>query len=107
MLFNIIPDNVVIATIEADSKEQAMDAFVWAMDSDMNCYFKAVPTEVQKEYTFKVRLCDGYLCGGVVTVKANNEDDACQQALDYICTKLNAVLPELDIEVSVELCDEE
>ena len=58
------------------------------------------------KYNFKVRLCDGFQCDGMITIEADNEDIAYDMALDYVCSKLASVLPELDIEVSVELLED-
>lgn len=50
MLYKIIPLYPAAAVIDAESPEAAMDGFAWAMDSDMNTYFKAVPaTEIEAE----------------------------------------------------------
>ena len=57
------------------------------------------------KYNFKVRLCDGHTCG-TIEIEAKNEDIAQDMALDYVCSKLAAALPELDIEVSVILEDD-
>ena len=56
-----------------------------------------------KEYTFKVRLCGGYESDGNVVVEAENEDIAYDMALNYVCDKLADALPELGIDVTVEL----
>lgn len=53
-------------------------------------------------FLFKVSLCDGKFAGGEYEVKANSEEEAQEKALQEICDKLYSVLPELDIEVSVE-----
>lgn len=55
-----------------------------------------------KEYKYRVCLCDGYWCSGIVKVKANNEDDAYDNAMDYILNRLANALPELGIEVYIE-----
>lgn len=58
------------------------------------------------KYSFYVMLCDGWKCDGKVSVLADNEDIAQDMALDYVCSKLANALPELGIEVSVELDDD-
>ena len=59
-----------------------------------------------KEYNFKVCFGEGRWANGVYTVKAENEDEATDMALSEICEKLYNALPELDIEVTVELEEE-
>lgn len=56
-----------------------------------------------KTYSFKVCFGEGRWANGVYTVQAEDEDMATQIALQEICQKLYDVLPELDIEVTVEL----
>ena len=56
-----------------------------------------------KTYDFKVCFGEGRFAGGVYSVQAENEDMATDMALQEICDKLYAVLPELDIEVTVVL----
>lgn len=58
------------------------------------------------KYNFEVGLNEGYYCG-FVTVEAENSDVAEDMALDYVCERLSAALPELYIEVSVRLMEEE
>lgn len=55
-----------------------------------------------RKYTFSVSLCNGCACGNII-IESQNENDAYQNALDYVCDKLAFALPELDIEVSVHL----
>lgn len=43
MLYKIIPNQPIAAVIDAESAEIAMDGFAFAMDSDMNTYFTAIP----------------------------------------------------------------
>ena len=57
------------------------------------------------KYIFKVRLCDGCYCDGNISIVEENEDLAYDAALDYLCEKLADALPELGIEISVELVD--
>jgi hypothetical protein len=59
-----------------------------------------------KIYNFKVCFGEGRWAEGVYSVAAANEDVATEIALSTICNKLYSVLPELDIEVTVELADE-
>lgn len=58
-----------------------------------------------KEYKYKVCLCDGHFCAGYVTVTAENEDDAYNMAIEHVCNKLYLALPELGIDVYLELED--
>ena len=57
------------------------------------------------KYIFKVRLCDGCYCDGNISIVEENEELAYDAALDYLCEKLSDALPELGIEISVELVD--
>lgn len=57
-------------------------------------------------YNFKVCFGEGRWADGVYSVEAENEDVATEIALSTICNKLYSVLPELDIEVTVELEEE-
>ena len=59
-----------------------------------------------KEYNFKVCFGEGRWANGVYSVQAEDEDMATVMALSEICEKLYNILPELDIEVSVELVGE-
>ena len=56
-----------------------------------------------KTYEFKVCFGEGRWANGVYSVQAEDEDMATDMALSEICQKLSDVLPELDIEVTVEL----
>ena len=50
MMYKIIPVSPVAGIVDAESPECAIEGFAWAMDSDMNVYFKAVPaTEKEAE----------------------------------------------------------
>ena len=60
-----------------------------------------------KAYEFKVCFGEGRWADGTYSVEAEDEDMATEMALTEICQKLYAVLPELDIEVTVELDEEE
>ena len=60
-----------------------------------------------KEYDFKVCFGEGRWANGVYSVQAEDEEMATNMALSEICQKLSDVLPELDIEVTVELEEEE
>lgn len=55
-----------------------------------------------KEYKYRVCLCDGHWCDGIVKTMAYNEDDAYDNAMDYILNRLANALPELGIEVYIE-----
>lgn len=57
------------------------------------------------EYLFKLRLCDGYECGGTIKINANNEKDAYNSVIEYVGTKLYQAFPELSIDYSVELVE--
>lgn len=59
-----------------------------------------------KEYNFKVCFGEGRWANGVYSVQAEDEDMATDVALSEICEKLYNILPELDIEVSIELVEE-
>lgn len=61
---------------------------------------------MEKDFNFAVTLCDGYKADGTYTVKAASESEAQEKALTEICDKLYRALPELDIEVSVELLED-
>lgn len=58
-----------------------------------------------KEYNFKVCFGEGRWANGEYAVQAENEDEATDMALSEICEKLYNALPELDIEVTVELIE--
>ena len=59
-----------------------------------------------KEYCFKVCFGDGRYADGTYDVVAVDEDEATDIALSEICEKLYKALPDLNIEVSVELDEE-
>lgn len=61
----------------------------------------------RKNYTYKVCLCDGCWCDGHISVQADTEEDSYEMAMDYVLTKLADALPELGIDVFVELDEEE
>lgn len=56
-----------------------------------------------KEYIYKVCLCDGHYCNGNIVVKADDEADAYNMVMDYVLGKLANALPELGIDVDIEL----
>ena len=58
-------------------------------------------------YEFRVCFGEGRYAKGTYKVKAITEQEATDSALSEICKKLYDVLPELDIEVSVQLIKEE
>lgn len=55
------------------------------------------------EYTYKVCLCDGHYCNGNIVVNADTEDEAYDKAMGYVLVGLARALPELDIDVYIEL----
>lgn len=57
------------------------------------------------KYIYRVQLCDGNYCGGNIVVEAETEEKAYEMAINYVCENLAKALPELDIEVAVELED--
>lgn len=57
----------------------------------------------RKNYIYKVCLCDGHYCDGYITVQADTEENAYEMAMDYVITTLAKALPELGIDVSIEL----
>lgn len=60
-----------------------------------------------REYDFKVCFGEGRWANGVYSVQAEDEETAADMALTEICEKLSSVFPELDIEVTVELEEED
>ena len=56
-----------------------------------------------KKYELSVSFGEGRNANGTYSVKATSEEEAIDVALSEICSKLNSVLPELDIEVSVAI----
>ena len=54
-----------------------------------------------KTYKFAVSLCGGW-CGGLLKIKAENEDVAYEKAMNYVVNKLVKAFPTLDIEYNVE-----
>lgn len=61
----------------------------------------------RKNYTYKVCLCDGHWCDGHITVQADTEEAAYDMVMDYILNTLAKALPELGINVYIELEEEE
>lgn len=57
------------------------------------------------EYAYRVCLCDGYYCNGNIIVKADTEEEAYNKVMDYVLNNLAKALPELGIDVSIELED--
>ena len=43
------------------------------------------------------------MCTGTVDVSAENDQEAIEKALDYVCKQLYDALPELDIEVEANI----
>lgn len=58
-----------------------------------------------KEYKYIMSLCGGYT-EGELKVKAYDEDDAYNRAMDYVGKRLNKMFPTVDIEYNVELVDD-
>ena len=56
-----------------------------------------------KIYKFLVSICHGW-CDGFLEIKAENEDEAYEKAMDYVGDKLADAFPDLDIPFNVE-CD--
>ena len=54
-----------------------------------------------KTYKFAVSLCGGW-CNGGINIKAKNEEEAYDKAMDYVVNKLVQAFPMLDIEYNVE-----
>ena len=54
MMYKIIPISPVAGVVDAESPESALEGFAWAMDSDMNVYFKAVPATEKEAEEFGV-----------------------------------------------------
>ena len=62
---------------------------------------------VLNNYQARVSFCDGKWCGGTIVVEGYSVEDARETAIDYIGVKLYKAFPELDIEYSVEIIEEE
>ncbi len=58
-----------------------------------------------REYTYKVCLCDGHFCNGRIEVMAETEEEAYAKAMDCVLTRLAKALPELGVDVYIELED--
>lgn len=58
---------------------------------------------ILKTFVFRVCFGEGKYAKGFYKVEAFTKSEATDLALTEICKKLYSVLPELDIEVSVEL----
>ena len=54
-----------------------------------------------KVYEFAVSLCGGW-CGGILEIKAKNEDIAYEKAMDYVANKLVKAFSSLEIDYNVE-----
>ena len=59
------------------------------------------------EYKYKVNFGDGYQADGEISVFGLNEYNAQQDALRMVGEKLHSAFPELDIEYSLELIEED
>ena len=60
----------------------------------------------EKSFYFTVGFGEGREANGYYEVEAFSATEAQDKALEEICGKLYQVLPELDIEVSVKLVEE-
>lgn len=73
-------------------------------------YFKFDPKDIKelsddaKEYVFKIFISDKYV--GKMSVIADSVKDAYDTMLEIIRHRSYKAFPELDIEYSIELCDE-
>lgn len=56
-------------------------------------------------YRLKVAFNNGSYCNGLYEVIATDEDEAIDKTLFEICEKIHTVLPELDIEVEVQVVE--
>ena len=65
------------------------------------CYFVDELPKVTN-YEFVVNLCGG-CCGGHITISATTEEEAYNEAANYVASKLTKAFPMLDIEYNVEL----
>ena len=103
----IVPNGYGADVILATSPINALVTFAGSMSLDMGDYFHAESCpEGQNEYSFRVSFGEGRYADGLFVTTADSEDEACDHALSEICDRLNMVLPELDIEVSVELVED-
>lgn len=57
------------------------------------------------EFEFKV-LINERECNGVMSVEAENTDEAYEKAVELVGSRLFAVLPELDIEYEIRMIEE-
>lgn len=96
----------VTGQIARESGEEAYKEYVSAISKVTNISEEEDNKKLAEEkrfYAFKVRLCNGMRCKGEIRTEANSEEEAYDKALTYVCDKLAKALPELDIEVTVEL----
>lgn len=55
-------------------------------------------------YKFAISLCGGW-CDGKLVIEADNEDDAYEQAMDYVVSRLLSAFPDFGIDYDVSLTD--
>lgn len=55
------------------------------------------------KYVYRVCLCDGKFCDGVIEVSSDSEEDAYEKVITYVGQRLYSAIPELDIEYYIEL----
>lgn len=58
-----------------------------------------------KTYNYKICLCDGKWCEGIISVMASSEEEAENFVREDIANRLCTALPELNIEFMIELED--
>lgn len=61
----------------------------------------------ERSFYFTVSFGEGREANGYYEVEAFSEAEAQDKALEEICSKLYQALPELDIEVTVKLVEED
>ena len=102
---NFIDDAEKMRDFKELSKEEFLKSYSYLTEAEYNNTME-IYKQTSKEYKFNVRLCDGYYSDGTYTVMAQTEEEAQDKALQEICEKLYKALPELGIEVSVELYEQ-
>lgn len=55
-------------------------------------------------YKFAISLCGGW-CDGKLVIEADSEDDAYEQAMDYVVSRLLSAFPDFGIDYDVSLTD--
>ena len=102
---NFIDDAEKMRDFKILSKEEFLSSYNYLTEAEYDNTME-IYKQMEKEYRFAVKLCDGYLAEGIYTVKAKTDEEAQEKALTEICDKLYRVLPELGIDVSVEMVEE-